>query len=91
VGYWASTQSTQTQEFRQESGIRNPIQVSAQPDPSSWFLTQPSTGNLKREHTVQTASALARLRLDRTIHRPILTLECRSRPNELQEPPMNLN
>jgi hypothetical protein len=45
----------------------------------------------KREYTVQTASALARLRLDRTIHRPILTLECRSRPNELQEPPRNLD
>ena len=39
VGYWASTQSTQTQEFRQESGTRNQIQVSGQPDPSSWFLS----------------------------------------------------
>ena len=37
MGYWASTQSTQTQEFRQESGTRNQIQVSGQPDPSSWF------------------------------------------------------
>jgi hypothetical protein len=32
-----------------------------------------------------------RLRLDRTMHRPMLTLECRSRPNELQVPPRNLN
>ena len=39
VGYWASTQSTQTQEFRQESGTRNQIQISGQPDPSSWFLS----------------------------------------------------
>ncbi len=42
LGYWASTQSTQTQEFRQESGIRNQIQVSGQPDPSSWFLSEHS-------------------------------------------------
>ena len=42
MGYWASTQSTQTQEFRQESGTRNQIQVSGQPDPSSWFLSHAS-------------------------------------------------
>ena len=42
MGYWASTQSTQTQEFRQESGTRNQIQVSGQPDPSSWFLSEHS-------------------------------------------------
>ena len=42
LGYWASTQSTQTQEFRQESGTRNQIQDSGQPDPSSWFLSEHS-------------------------------------------------
>jgi hypothetical protein len=50
-------------------------------------------GRSKREHTVQEASRLIRLRLDRTMHRPMLTLECslRSRPNELQVPPRNFN
>ena len=34
VGYWASTQSTQTQELRQEPGTRNQIQVSRSPGES---------------------------------------------------------
>ncbi len=45
----------------------------------------------KREHTVQPASRLTRLRLAQPMHRPMLTLECRSRPSELQEPPRNLS
>ena len=49
MGYWASTQSTQTQEFRQESGTRNQIQVSGQPDPSSWFLSEHSLQLLKAD------------------------------------------
>jgi hypothetical protein len=46
----------------------------------------------KREHTVQPASALTRLRLARTMHRPLMALERRSRlpVDEPQEPPRNL-
>ena len=41
----------------------------------------------KREHTVRTASRLIRLRLARTMQRPMPTLECRSGTNEMQVPP----
>jgi hypothetical protein len=53
VGYWASTQSTQTQEFRQESGTRNQIQVSGQPDPSSWFLSHARSVQLQQQARLQ--------------------------------------